>query len=62
MTFIKGRQIMNAVFIANECVDSIFKEKKQGILCKLDVEKTFDHVNWVFLLKMLEVWILAGNE
>lgn len=53
MAFIKGRQIMDAALIANECVDSRLKEKKPGILCKLDIKKTFNHVNWDFLINML---------
>lgn len=53
MAFIKGRQIMEATLLANELVDSRFKQKVPGILCKLDVEKALDHVNWSFLLKVL---------
>ncbi|KAF3663695.1 hypothetical protein FXO37_11846 [Capsicum annuum] len=53
MTFIKGRQIMDAVMIANELVDSRVKSNQPGILCKLDIQKAYDHLNWSFLVKIL---------
>ena len=53
MTVLKGRQIMDATLLANELVDSRVKQKLVGVLCKLDKEKAYDHVNWSFLLKIL---------
>ncbi|WMV33859.1 hypothetical protein MTR67_027244 [Solanum verrucosum] len=53
MTFIKGRQIMGAALIANECVDTRLRGEVPGIMCKLDIEKAYDHVNWDFLLNIL---------
>lgn len=39
MTFIKNMQIMDAILIANEVVDSRINQGKAGILFKLDIEK-----------------------
>ncbi|WMV38581.1 hypothetical protein MTR67_031966 [Solanum verrucosum] len=53
MAFLKDRQIMDASLLSNELVDSRVKQKIPGILCKLDIEKTYDHVNWNYLFKVL---------
>ncbi|PHT54916.1 Twinkle -like protein, chloroplastic/mitochondrial [Capsicum baccatum] len=41
---------MDAVLVANKAVGSRQRLGKPGILCKLDIEKAFDNVNWVYLL------------
>ncbi|RVW14457.1 LINE-1 retrotransposable element ORF2 protein [Vitis vinifera] len=52
--FVEGRQIIDAVLVANEAIDSIVKSNRRAILCKLDIEKAYDHVGWAFLLAVLE--------
>ena len=42
--FVEGRQILDAMLIANEAIDSILNSNEWVILCKLDIEKAYDHV------------------
>ena len=51
--FVEGRQILDAMLIANEAIDAILKNNECDILCKLDIEKAYDHVDWSFLLTIM---------
>ncbi|RVW40762.1 hypothetical protein CK203_080675 [Vitis vinifera] len=53
-TFVQGRQILDAVLIANEIVDERRQPGEEGVVFKIDFEKAYDHVSWDFLDHVLE--------
>ena len=61
--FVEGRQILDAVLIANEAIDSVLKNTENGILYKFDIKKAYDNEEWSFLLTIMhkmgfrEKWI-----
>lgn len=48
-------------FLSNEVIDALLKKRERGIMCKLDIEKVFDHLNWNFLFGVLQKTGLEGN-
>lgn len=52
---------MDSVLIANECQDSGIKLGELRILCKPDMEKTYDCANWNFLFYILANVVLGGS-
>ncbi|RVW35406.1 LINE-1 reverse transcriptase-like [Vitis vinifera] len=51
--FVRGKQILDASLIANEVIDFWHKRKEKGLICKLDIEKAYDSINWNFLMKVV---------
>jgi len=48
-TFVKDRQILDGILIANEVVDEAKKSNKELMLFKVDFEKAYDSVDWGYL-------------
>lgn len=44
---------MDAALIAHECVDTRLRGMDPGVMCKLDIEKAYAHLNWNFQLSIL---------
>ena len=42
------------MLIANECLDNRLKCCTLRVVCKFDIEKVYDHVNWDTLFYLLE--------
>lgn len=53
MAFVKGRQIMDAALIASELIDTRIRDDAPEVMCKLDIEKAYDHHNWNYLINTL---------
>jgi hypothetical protein len=51
--FVKGRNILDGVVVLHEVLHELRRSKRQGLIMKIDFEKAYDRVSWVFLKKVL---------
>lgn len=60
--FAEGRQILGAVLVANEAIDSILRSNGEAILGKLDIEKAYESMTmWIslFFVGLWRKWVLV---
>lgn len=54
------RQIIDASPIANEII-IIGRKVEKDVICKLDIEKAYDSINWHSRCRLCIVWVLGLN-
>ncbi|KAK2651463.1 hypothetical protein Ddye_011319 [Dipteronia dyeriana] len=54
MAFVRNRQILDSFIVAEEIIHHWKKKKDGGLMVKLDFEKAFDSLDYVFLDNMLK--------
>ena len=52
--YVRNRQILDGVLIANESIRWLKKNRIPGTLIKLDFQTAYDSVNWAFLRKIMQ--------
>eukprot|EP00253_Pinus_taeda_P005286 PITA_05286 len=51
--YVEGRQILNNIIQAHEVVHSFISKRQAGMVMKLELEKTYDKLNWAYIRKVL---------
>lgn len=57
--FVKGFRVLDSILIANECINSRLSLGVLRMLCKLDIQKAYDHVKWGFFCICLDDMVLG---
>eukprot|EP00253_Pinus_taeda_P008342 PITA_08342 len=47
--FLNGRQIHEAIGVAQEVLHNVRQKKKKGVVLKIDLSKAYDQINWIYL-------------
>lgn len=58
--FVKGKQILDDIIIANESIASRERAREPGLLCK-DPEKDYDCMDWSYLIYVLHRFGFGSN-
>jgi hypothetical protein len=54
--FVKGRQILDRIVVAQEAIHSLTKDKQKGLLIKLDLSKAYDRISWQYLIEVMRAF------
>jgi hypothetical protein len=55
MTFMRRQNILEGVVILHESIHELHQKKQNGVILKIDFEKTYDKVKWPFLFQSLKM-------
>ena len=44
---------MDVSLLSNEAIDTLLKRKEIGVLCKLDIDKAYNQINWNCIIHIL---------
>jgi hypothetical protein len=55
MTFLLGRNIMEGIIVLHKTIHELHRKKQSGVIFKIDFEKAYDKVRWMFVRKVLEM-------
>ncbi|RVW60624.1 Retrovirus-related Pol polyprotein from transposon RE1 [Vitis vinifera] len=58
LRYLKGSLGRGLFFKKGDSDRLVAEKKREGLICKLDIEKAYDNINWKFLLKVLQKWAL----
>lgn len=56
--FLKNRYILDNIVLSQEIIHFYQISKQQGVVIKVDFEKTYDKINWNYLLEILKIGVL----
>lgn len=51
---LSGKNVLDAVLVANEVINEVRKKNDGGLFFKIDFEKAYDHGKWSFLDSVME--------
>jgi len=59
--YVEGRQILDNIIQAHEVVHSLTCNKRVGMIMQLDIAKSYDKVNWMYIKKVLTAFGFNHN-
>ena len=54
--FVKGRQILDGIVVAQEAIHTHKRYKRKGLLIKLDLSKAYDRISWEYLKEVMRAF------